>query len=776
MRDNNIIKVFVSSTFSDMHRERDLLHPIEGLINKDIENTGYKVQLVDLRYGIDTSEYDEKAAEKKVLDGCFTAIDKCQLFMLILGDRYGTVFDGDNISAIPFEYEEADGKSVTHLELTYGNKKLSPENILIFIRNVKNEKEIPVQYREAPAESKKNKDLKKKLSQIEKYRIDYYNAEIIDGEYHIDEYYFNKHAQGIIEDMVLNYIKKESEIRSVENSSEYVKEKNDELEFLIKNKCANINGELAETYEKLVHLRVEDLLNASDYAVINTMGGTGKSQLDYRKNIVKNLPDNLDELLPMVCNLIADIINEIKGDDIYKSLYLVAYIQNNKSMGIQGLSTKEIESLGFGEKIFDFENSEIIVYDEYLKNKEEWTGLQQKPSPISRALAYFTKYGIMVHSETGYLFESETFSNYLCNVRHYDVCAFEKYGNKVWWFLPGRIQSLADLLKNGQYNTLYDRIEKLYYSDKATDKIGSYLNSVFDSNTLKNLIEHYVFWCIDSNKPVQHIVYVLFDLYYPEEDSIFERCWVSLCENTYNKCKSEVKRSLSSDYTIKYLYDQFSIEQEKPQEYIYDEKEYNDLERLDEALWEMYFCHNLTDDEDVCTYKEAISIIKEYINQWECLCDIFQILKITHHSMSFAVIYNFLPVFLDGTITKEQYQMLIGRMLKSVHSYEELVDDGIALIEEYIIAPLMNNDYYDVALYIFKELYEKIILEEYIRCCSWTKWIWYMQTDLLDDLYEKTKDEIVLSVIRTVEANYFIQSDELEEIDRNLLKEVDITD
>lgn len=30
------IQIFISSTFSDMHRERDLLRQIAGLVNRDI--------------------------------------------------------------------------------------------------------------------------------------------------------------------------------------------------------------------------------------------------------------------------------------------------------------------------------------------------------------------------------------------------------------------------------------------------------------------------------------------------------------------------------------------------------------------------------------------------------------------------------------------------------------------------------------------------------------------------------------------------------------------
>ena len=51
-----MIRIFVSSTFHDMHEERDVLHSIiVPNINKELEQYGEEIEVVDYRWGVDTS-------------------------------------------------------------------------------------------------------------------------------------------------------------------------------------------------------------------------------------------------------------------------------------------------------------------------------------------------------------------------------------------------------------------------------------------------------------------------------------------------------------------------------------------------------------------------------------------------------------------------------------------------------------------------------------------------------------------------------------------------
>src|SRR5947209_12367629 len=84
-----IFRVFVSSTFQDMQREREELvkRTFPGL-RKRCEARGVAWSEVDLRWGIT----DEQKAEGQVLPICLGEIRKCRPYFIgILGQRYGWV-------------------------------------------------------------------------------------------------------------------------------------------------------------------------------------------------------------------------------------------------------------------------------------------------------------------------------------------------------------------------------------------------------------------------------------------------------------------------------------------------------------------------------------------------------------------------------------------------------------------------------------------------------------------------------------------------------------
>ncbi|MEK6324250.1 MAG: DUF4062 domain-containing protein [Acidobacteriota bacterium] len=86
------VRVFISSTFRDMHRERDHLVRVVFPELKERCRTKH-VQLVDvdLRWGVTEAD----AEHGKALDICLDEIDSCRPYFLgILGHRYGFVPEG----------------------------------------------------------------------------------------------------------------------------------------------------------------------------------------------------------------------------------------------------------------------------------------------------------------------------------------------------------------------------------------------------------------------------------------------------------------------------------------------------------------------------------------------------------------------------------------------------------------------------------------------------------------------------------------------------------
>lgn len=135
------ISFFVSSTFNDMHMERDALHlEVMPRVAPLAAERYCSIQLLDLRWGVDTSNLNERESAEKVLKVCLDGIDKCHPYMLILlGDRYGWIPPEENISDVLNEHKisaELFEKSVTELEIQYGLLMNNDTDCFIYFREI----------------------------------------------------------------------------------------------------------------------------------------------------------------------------------------------------------------------------------------------------------------------------------------------------------------------------------------------------------------------------------------------------------------------------------------------------------------------------------------------------------------------------------------------------------------------------------------------------------------------------------------------------------------
>lgn len=120
------ITLFVSSTFSDLHRERDTLRDIViPELNRELRSRRCDVTHIDLRWGVNTASLPTpEEREREVLDVCLDAIDRTRpFFLVLLGDRYGWVPPTDRVAVALDGTGVEPGErpwSVTHLEIEYG--------------------------------------------------------------------------------------------------------------------------------------------------------------------------------------------------------------------------------------------------------------------------------------------------------------------------------------------------------------------------------------------------------------------------------------------------------------------------------------------------------------------------------------------------------------------------------------------------------------------------------------------------------------------------------
>ena len=114
------VRLFISSTFMDMQRERNyLFNYVVPKMKLLCEERGLNFFCVDLRWGI-TTEAQEKGTTTSI---CLGAIDDSRPFFVgILGERYGWIpekLSEEDYVAFPL-LKDNEGLSITELEMNYG--------------------------------------------------------------------------------------------------------------------------------------------------------------------------------------------------------------------------------------------------------------------------------------------------------------------------------------------------------------------------------------------------------------------------------------------------------------------------------------------------------------------------------------------------------------------------------------------------------------------------------------------------------------------------------
>lgn len=152
------VHVFVSSTFNDMHGERDyLVKHVFPELREWCEERKLRLIDIDLRWGV--SEADA-THHKRVIDVCLRNIDRCRPFFLCLvGQRYGWIPGQDDVSDetlakfVGLADVIADRRSITEMEILHAvvspfvenGRTVEAEHAFFYLRLPDYLEEIPVE-------------------------------------------------------------------------------------------------------------------------------------------------------------------------------------------------------------------------------------------------------------------------------------------------------------------------------------------------------------------------------------------------------------------------------------------------------------------------------------------------------------------------------------------------------------------------------------------------------------------------------------------------------
>ena len=109
-----VIRFFISSTFSDMERERDILRAVFKELKPKYKEEGWQLDVVDLRWGINHLE----GLDNKTMSICLGEIEHCQTvsprpnFIMLVGEYFGWLPLPEEI-----KFSEMDGMSLSSSQI-----------------------------------------------------------------------------------------------------------------------------------------------------------------------------------------------------------------------------------------------------------------------------------------------------------------------------------------------------------------------------------------------------------------------------------------------------------------------------------------------------------------------------------------------------------------------------------------------------------------------------------------------------------------------------------
>ena len=300
---NRARAVFVSSTFRDMQSERDVLRDkVLPALNAFAADYNKAVELIDLRWGVDTHSVSEAEEGVKVLKTCFEEIDRSRpCIIVLLGGRYGWIPPEKDVleafSYLDYELENVN-QSVTAMEIIYGAFREDKKPMVFFyFREGPPAEDIPEEkrwvYYDTDDSAVKLEELKKRIRDKFGDRVSSYTGLWRDGEVSdLDEF-----AKLVAKDLIRAFSEEWGE-----PSGEVLKwyeEDEEAVQHLIYSKIRRYAGRTKEIGEiKRFALGTEGTF---DIKLLTGESGLGKTAMLCK--VINDLEDEECLVLPFFCGI-----------------------------------------------------------------------------------------------------------------------------------------------------------------------------------------------------------------------------------------------------------------------------------------------------------------------------------------------------------------------------------------------------------------------------------------------------------------------------------------
>lgn len=182
--------LFITSTFRDMHAERDhLRNVVFPNLEERLKQRRHHLEPIDLRWGVETvDESDAQAKELLVLKVCLSEVERSRPFFIgLIGDRYGWIPPAGRMQAAAQEAGfkgEVVNRSVTDLEIDFGvlSQPEQKQRCFFYLRDPLPYDQMPAEIiadycEKEPAGVEKLKQLKARLTQALPDRVKHYHAD-----------------------------------------------------------------------------------------------------------------------------------------------------------------------------------------------------------------------------------------------------------------------------------------------------------------------------------------------------------------------------------------------------------------------------------------------------------------------------------------------------------------------------------------------------------------------------------------------------------------------